>query len=434
MNLFVAIQTGLREIGSHKFRSALSMLGIILGVSSLIATMALTRGMEVGTRTFMQQLGGLELVRVTPKEPSADMFDFAVLSPGRTLRDAEEILANAPLISHVSPELKMRATVSREDGGEPERWAVNGVMPGYFVIGMHSLVAGRFLTDLDSANGSRCVVIGSTVASDMWPGVSLEDIPGRHVLIDGSPFEVVGVLEHYEREGDKRARKAGRKVFSRRWDPFRSKNQAVLIPFSTMFHEFLSGKFPEDSMHTMKLDDLTVRVGDLSRFPAALEQVRAVLHQTHRGVDDFELDTREDWFDSVESNMRAARLSGGLISAISLVVGAIGIMNIMLASISERIREIGIRLAVGARPGDIFLQILVESVLVSAIGGVLGIGASLGLVEVLKSISPTENVPIITAGGVVFSVIFALVAGLLSGIYPGLKASRLNPINALRYE
>jgi putative ABC transport system permease protein len=201
-----------------------------------------------------------------------------------------------------------------------------------------------------------------------------------------------------------------------------------------MFHEFLSGKFPEDSMHTMKLDDLTVRVGDLSRFPAALEQVRAVLHQTHRGVDDFELDTREDWFDSVESNMRAARLSGGLISAISLVVGAIGIMNIMLASISERIREIGIRLAVGARPGDIFLQILVESVLVSAIGGVLGIGASLGLVEVLKSISPTENVPIITAGGVVFSVIFALVAGLLSGIYPGLKASRLNPINALRYE
>lgn len=187
-------------------------------------------------------------------------------------------------------------------------------------------------------------------------------------------------------------------------------------------------------MHTMQLDALTVRVGDLSRFPAALEQVRAVLHQTHRGVDDFELDTREDWFDRVESNMRAARLSGGLISAISLVVGAIGIMNIMLASISERIREIGIRLAVGARPGDIFLQILVESVLVSAIGGVLGIGASLGLVEVLKTISPTENVPIITMGGIVFSVVFALVAGLLSGIYPGLKASRLDPINALRYE
>lgn len=434
MNLLVAIQTGLREIGSHKFRSALSMLGIILGVSSLIATMALTRGMEEGTRTFMQQLGGLELVRVGVKEPSAEMFEFAVLSPGRTLRDAEAIMENAPLISHVSPELILKTTVSLENGGEPERRSVTGILPGYFVIGMHSLAAGRFLTDLDDARGTRCVVLGSTVASELWPGVEPGEIPGRRVLIHGSPFEVVGVLDLYEREEDKRAREAGKKVSQRRWDPFRSKNQAVLIPFSTMFHEFLSGMFPEDSMQSVKLDALTVRVGDLSKFSAALEQVRAVLQHTHRGVDDFELDTREDWFDRVESNMRAARLSGGLISAISLVVGAIGIMNIMLASISERIREIGIRLAVGATPADIFLQILVESVLISTIGGVLGIGASFGLVEVLKSISPTENVPIITTGGVLFSVVFALAAGLVSGIYPGLKAARLDPIAALRYE
>lgn len=434
MNFLVTIQTGLREIGSHKFRSALSMLGIILGVSSLIATMALTRGIEEGTRTFMQQMGGLELVRVLDKEPSAEMFDFAVLSPGRTIRDARAILSSAPLISHVSPELVLKTSVSREDGGDPERRSVTGVMPGHFVIGMHSLAAGRFLSDLDVSRGSRCVVIGSTVARELWPGVSAEDLIGRRVRIHGSPFEVVGVLEHYEREEDRLARSAGRRVPGRRWDPFRMKNQAVLIPFDTMFHEFLSGMFPEDSMQTMKLDALTVRVGDLSRFPAALEQVRAVLYSMHRGVDDFDLETREDWFDRVESSVRAARLSGGLISAISLLVGAIGIMNIMLASISERVREIGIRLAVGARPADIFLQILVESVLVSTIGGVLGIGASFGLVELLKTISATENVPIITAGGMLFSVAFALVAGLLSGIYPAMKAARLDPIIALRYE
>lgn len=434
MNFLVAIQTGMREIGSHKFRSALSMLGIILGVSSLIATMALTRGMEEGTRTFMQQLGGLELVRVVDKEPSVDMIDFAVLSAGRTLRDAEAILANAPLISHVSPELLLKTTVSLENGGDPERRTVSGIQPGYFVIGMHSLAAGRFLTDLDASRGSRCVVLGNTAAADLWPGVPVSDLIGRRVLIHGSPFEIVGVLDLYEREEDKLARAAGKKVSKRRWDPFRSKNEAVLIPFATMFHEFLSGMFPEDSMHTIKLDALTVRVGDLTRFPAALEQVRSVMQNTHRGVDDFDLETREDWFDRVESSVRAARLSGGLISAISLIVGAIGIMNIMLASISERVREIGIRLAVGARPSDIFMQILVESMLISSIGGLLGIGASFGLVEVLKSISPTENVPIITAGGVIFSLAFALGSGLVSGIYPALKASRLDPITALRYE
>ena len=434
MNFIVAIQTGMREIGSHKIRSALSMLGIILGVSSLISTMALTRGMEERTRTFMQQLGGLELVRVVDKEPSAELFEFAVLSPGRTLRDAEAIQANAPLISHVSPELILKTTVSLENGGDPERRSVTGVIPGYFVIGMHAIDAGRFLTDLDVVRGSRCVVLGSTVAAELWPAVPATGLIGRRVLIHGSPFEVVGVLDRYEREEDKRARAEGRKVSSRRWDPFRSKNQAVLIPFATMFHEFLSGMFPEDSMHSIKLDAMPVRIGDLTRFPAALEQVRAVLQNTHRGVDDFDLETREDWFDRVESSVRAARLSGGLISAISLVVGAIGIMNIMLASISERVREIGIRLAIGARPSDIFLQILVESVLVSLIGGLLGIGASFGLVEVLKSISPTENVPIISAGGVFFSVAFALGTGLLSGIYPALKASRLDPITALRYE
>jgi putative ABC transport system permease protein len=434
MSLLVAIQIGFREIFSHKFRSFLSMLGVVLGVSSLIATMALTRGIEEGTRVFMQQLGGLELVTVAPQEASGLMFEFADLSPGLTLRDAHALRRSAPLLSHISPEIAFPAPVADADGGRNERRRPRGVFPDHFVIGMHGLEAGRFLTDLDIERGTRCAVIGDTIANQLFPGVSVEEIPGRTILIDHTPFEVVGVLPLYEREEEARARRAGIRRTARRWDPFRQKNESILIPFTTMFHEFRSGAFPDDSMESLKLDMLTVRVGDLDHFRAALTQIRAVLDITHRGVDDYDLETREEWFDRIEASVRAARLSGGLISAISLVVGGIGIMNIMLASISERVREIGIRLAVGARPRDIFRQILIESILISMLGGLLGIVASLGLIEILKLISPTENVPVLTAGGIVFSVAFAVAAGLLSGLYPAAKASRLDPITALRYE
>lgn len=434
MSFLVALQIGLREIFSHKFRTFLSMLGVVLGVSSLIATMALTHGIERGTRVFMQQLGGLELVNVLPKDPSDLMLEFANLSPGLTLRDARLLRDSATLISHVSPELTLTMSVSQGDGANAERFRVRGVLPDHFVIGMHGLEAGRWLADLDVEQGKRAAVIGHSIANQLWPEIPAKDLVGRTILLDQTPFQVVGVLPRYELEEDTRLRKLGQKPRKRRWDPFRQKNEAVLIPFATMFHEFRSGAFPEDSMDSLKLDALSVRVGDLDHFRAALGQVRSVLDLSHRGVDDYDLETRENWFDRVEASVRAARLSGGLISAISLVVGGIGIMNIMLASISERIREIGIRLAVGARPRDIFWQILVESMLISLLGGLLGIVASLGLIEVLKMISPTENVPVLTAGGILFSVVFAIVAGLLSGLYPAAKAARLDPIMALRFE
>jgi len=433
MNPLVAISIGLREIATHKFRTCLSMLGIVLGVSSLIATMALTRGIEDGTRIFMQQMGGLEFVSIVNKEPSSRKFEFANLSPGRTLRDAEAIRRSATFISHVSPEISLATAVATDGGGNPERRMVRGVYPDHFVIAMHQIAAGRFLTPLDLERGARCAVVGETVAKNLWPGIPPRLIVGKSMLIDNRPFEVVGVLPLYEMEEQARARRSGRSI-SRRWDPFRQKNETVLVPFTTMFHELRSGAFPLDSLETMKLETLTVRVGDLDHFRPALDQVRRILEITHRGVDDFDLETRQDWVDRMESSVRAARLSGGLISAISLIVGGIGIMNIMLASISERVREIGIRLAVGARQRDIFWQILIESMLVSLLGGLLGIVASLGLIEILKSIAPAENVPVLTWDAIVFAVCFAIVAGLVSGLYPAAKASGIDPITALRYE
>ncbi|PTX93673.1 hypothetical protein DB345_18945 [Spartobacteria bacterium LR76] len=439
MNLWITLETGLREIAAHKFRSFLSMLGIVLGVSSLIATMSLTNGIERGTKAFMQQVGGLELVTVIGKEISAEMIEFANLSPGRTVQDARAIRASTPVVTEISPEINIGALLS--SGPISQRMQVAGAWPDYFGVNRHEIEAGRFLTQLDVDRAAHSVVIGDSILKRFWPNLPAEDAVGRILTINQTPFKVVGVLKVYEREQDKRIReivKARQQPTSsksqNRWDPFRRKNESVIIPLSTMFFEYKSGQLPEDSLDSIRLDNLSFRVGDLDRFRETLSKVRNALNITHRGVDDFDLQTREEWFQGMEASISATRLSGGLIAAISLVVGGIGITNIMLASITERVREIGIRLAVGARGGDIFLQILVESVSVAFIGGIIGVAAGFGLIKLLIVIAPSENVPFVSLDSIVISVVFAIIAGVLSGIYPALRASRLDPISALRYE
>lgn len=443
MNLFISLETGFREILSHKFRSFLSMLGIVLGVGSLVATMAITGGMERGMRVFMEQMGGLELVNIVDKEISNDLQDFWNLSPGRTLQDAYAIKESATLVSHVSPQLSFGMPVS--SGEETMRVRVAGVWPDFLDVAKHELAAGRFLTDIDLDQGKRAAVIGDTIAARLWPARAPAGVVGQTIYLNNSPFTVVGVFTRYERERDKIARERGlaqaeaerrarRGGGNRSWDPFRQKNEAIAIPLTTMFYEFRSGAFPDDSADTVRLEQLSVRVGDLTFFEQALAEIRRALEITHRGVDDFGFDTREDWFDQMEQRMNATRTSGGLIAVISLIVGGIGITNIMLASITERVREIGIRRAVGARARDIFLQIIIEAVSISVMGGLLGILVGFGLVQLLSAIAPGDNEPFISAASIVISVVFAFVAGILSGIYPALQASRLDPIQALRYE
>jgi putative ABC transport system permease protein len=184
----------------------------------------------------------------------------------------------------------------------------------------------------------------------------------------------------------------------------------------------------------MRLDHFQVGPFDPMQKSVVAEQIRNVLLVTHNGIEDVGIDTHEEKIEDVEKAVRAARLSGGIIAGIGLVVGGLGICNIMLASIVDRIREIGVRMALGAAPGDIFIQVLMEAFLLAVFGAVLGVGGGYGLVFLLDAVLQIPNKPIVEWEGVALSFAFAIGTGIVAGIYPSLKASRLKPVQALKFE
>ena len=447
MNLWLGLLIGLKEIWAHKFRSFLTMLGVILGVASLLSMFALTAGIAKGMREFMQQIGGIERVGIITQEVPPKQEAIWEISPGRTVADADAI-ARSPLVSYVTPISQISGAVQR--AGNVFRTEVNGCWPDYVPINKHVIATGRNLCPLDLELGLRVCVIGRLVADKLWPERPKYDPIGETIKINDRPFKIVGVFEYYERGEDKRRRELGldqvkeppkssrppRSAGSMHgWNPFDRKNSTVIMPISTMFWEFKSANVVSnvDTGPVFKLDGLNFQVADTTRFDETLEQVRNVVLATHRGIEDFAFDTRQEWADSIEESIRSTRLSGSIIAGISLLVGGIGITNIMLASITERIREIGVRRAVGAKGRDIFIQIVVESAVIGLIGGLLGLVASAGVMQILVSISPEKNAPVVELNSVLVSFGFAVIIGVLSGLYPAFRASRLDPIEALRY-
>jgi len=464
MNFWNAIVVGLKEIWSHKFRSLLTMLGIILGVSSLVAMSALVKGMEKGAKEALVAIGGLQKIRIEPGDVPVDQRHLQDQAPGLTMNDVYALQASAPLVTKISPEIRVpRPTVSA-NGKSFRPFICSGAWPVVLELFEHEIAHGRMFNEIDDDEARSVCVIGTNVRNELFGSpaeAGKEIIPiGETLLISGQAFTIVGMFKHYEGEQERKERELGlsQNTAARQRGGWRGrgrgsfvftlKNSSIYIPLKTAAMKFnsamvqrgqggqqarSSSSVPPEAA-ALPLTSLEVKIEDISLMNASIQQVRNILFNTHKGIEDFSFRTQEDWAENIEKFIRNARVSGGTIAAISLLVGGIGIMNIMLASIAGRVREIGIRKAIGATTENVFVQVLVESVVIAVIGGLTGLAAAYGLVHLLGSLTPTDNEPIVTVTALAVAFLSSVTIGILAGLIPAIKAAKLSPMVALRYE
>ena len=354
------ILIGLKEIWTHKFRSILTMLGIVLGVASLVAMAAIVKGMENGMKEAMIAMGGLDKVLIEQQKVPVFQNHLRDLAPGRTINDVMALRESAPLLRIVSPSMALDRYVVSRAGKTFRPSEVAGVWPSVMEMNLYELEHGRFFSDLDEERANSVCVIGTGVRDELFGTVQetgREIVPiGEEILINQQPFTIIGMFKNYESEMDRKTRLEGlqqtnqvqtsgptrQRGWGRKgWNAFWRKNNVVYMPLNTMWVRFRAST-GTNNVPDPTLSSIDIKVASLDGLEAALQQARNVLMVTHQGIEDFSFRTQENQIEDINKRIKNARLSGGIIAGLSLLVGGIGIMNIMLASINERIREIGI--------------------------------------------------------------------------------------------
>jgi len=456
MNLWNTIGIGFKEIWAHKVRSLLTMLGIILGVSSLVAMSAMVKGMENGLKEALEEAGGLKAIRIEYEDdlPIHQRHRFAEAT-GVTMHDVYALQQSAPLAKRITPLIEVwgfrRAALARYGGERCRPLKFAGAWPDILTLEQHRIAHGRMFNEFDDEEARSVCVIGTDIRDDLFGSpekLGREEIPlGKTIVVNSQPLTIIGMFERYQSESYRKKKEAlarDNAVLEAAGKPpkntrlrddiiYRIKNDSIYIPLNTMLLKFrtdVNARAGADA----RLTTLKMEIDDVALLEPALQQAYNVLMFTHNGLEDFEFRTREDDAGEIKTAIKDARTSGGIIAAISLLVGGIGIMNIMLASISERVREIGLRKAVGATTTDVFVQILVESTVIAMLGGIAGLIASMGLIDILRNVTPEANDPMMTFTPMAIAFTCSVTIGVLAGLFPAIKASRLHPIQALRYD
>ena len=416
MSPFTTIRIALSSLGANKLRAGLTLLGIVIGVAAVIALMAIGKGVQENITSRIESLG-TNLLFVRPGASTQGGVSGGLGSATTlTLEDSYALLDPlfSPSVKEVAPDLNTSGQLVAGRSNTSSR--VVGVTPSYQTVRNFPIQTGRFISQTDMDNNSQVVVLGSSVYDTLF---GFQDAVGQTLRISGRQFMVIGVLESKGAGGS-----------------FGFLDDQVLVPITTAYFRLASQR---TSRGDVNVQTINVQISNIDTMDQAIQEVSTALRLRHRitDEDDFTITSLQDTIQTLEETTGAFVVFLGAIAGISLLVGGIGIMNIMLVSVTERTREIGIRKAMGAKRKDILLQFVSEAVLLSLGGGGVGVLLGLALIILLNGKPILGPNPIQTA----FSGEIALLAlgvsafvGLFFGIYPAIRAARLHPIEALRYE
>jgi putative ABC transport system permease protein len=401
MRIFASLKIALRALRRNKMRSFLTMLGIIFGVGAVITSVSLTSGATKQISDQVSSLGESVITVFSGNLTQGGMRGGWGSAPTLTVDDAEDIQNEVPNVAAVSPEVRDREQVLSE--GLNWNTQVMGESPDYAQIRNWPMAQGSMFSDQDVRSLGKVAVIGKTVVDQLFPD---SNPLGQTIRIRDLPFKIVGVLAP-----------KGFNLFGQDQD------DVVIVPYTSHMRRITARDF---------VNDVLVQASSDKTIDSVQDGITDLLTARHRGKDDFTVRNQLELMQTVTSTSRTMEELLTVVAAVSLLVGGIGIMNIMLVSVTERTREIGIRMAVGAHGADILVQFLIEAVTLSAIGGGIGIAAGMGLSYLLAYLG---NLPVVVPfGWIIISVFSSALIGVFSGFYPAWKASNLDPIDALRYE